>query len=118
MSYCMVKQCVAWKPVKCKNRMGESVRTPIPEAIETHYRGTLLPRILSMPERTPISFDRAINLVSEKLLEALSAHRIGKGPGQFCWYTDNFIEWISSLGYHIELTGDEFESYSISDKVS
>ena len=41
-------------------------------------------------------------------------HHIAEGD----WFYENFIEWISSQGYHIELTGDEFEAAVMSDKLS
>ena len=48
----------------------------------------------------------------------LMAGRIGHERGQYYWFTDNFIEWISELGYKIQLTGDEFEPYALSDRIA
>lgn len=110
----MVKHILIWKPVKCTNAFGEKVLVPLPESISIHYRGTLLTKILSMPPKQPISFSDAIHLVAEKQIEALKAGRGGPEHGHLSWYTNNFVEWISELGYHIELTGDEFESRAMS----
>ena len=94
--------------VKHKDIYGGTIEIETPESLDITYRGTLLSRILSMPVKTPIPFDDAIRLVAEKHTEAFDHSRFGDAPGQYGWYSNNFIEWISSLGYHIELTGDEF----------
>lgn len=57
-------------------------------------------------------------MASQKSSEAFDAHRLGYEPGECNWYFKNFVEWISSLGYHIELTGDEFEPYIKADKTA
>jgi hypothetical protein len=44
--------------------------------------------------------------------------RNGFKPGECHWYFDHFVEWVSSLGYQIELAGDEFEPYPVADKVA
>lgn len=71
-----------------------------------------------MAKKNPITFETAIRMVSEKHREAFDARRFGDEPGQHGWYDLHFIEWMSELGYHIELTGDEFECYALSDKVA
>jgi hypothetical protein len=114
----MVKHCLIWKPVKCRNVADETVLVRIPETIAAHYQGTLLSRILSMPPQTPISFVAAVNLVSEKQKESFALGRMGRELYHYSWYTENFIQWISNLGHHIELTGEEFESYSLSERVA
>lgn len=57
-----------------------------------------------MPRKSPISFSRAIGIISEKKNEALRELDITKS----CWYHENFIRTISESGYHIVLSGDEF----------
>lgn len=114
----MTKHCLRWKDVKCKNINGEDTYLCIPTVIEIHSRGTLLSKILAMKPQKPISFDAAINLASEEQTKAFQERRMGSDRGQHCWYTDNFVEWIAELGYHIELTGDEFESYALTDLVA
>jgi hypothetical protein len=57
-------------------------------------------------------------MASGKHFEAFDAHRMGYQPGECNWYFKNFVEWVSSLGYHIELTGDEFELYLGDDKAA
>jgi hypothetical protein len=61
-----------------------------------------------MKKMTAITFEAAINLVSENQKEAFVIGNIGKEPGQYLWFSQNFIEFITSQGFHIELTGDEF----------
>jgi hypothetical protein len=115
----MTNQCVNWKPVKSINvDGGVYLNSEFPHMVEVGYRGTLLPKILSMPIKNPVSFETAVNLACDKWNDAISAGRIGYEPGECNWYYKNFVEWISELGFHIELTGDEFEGYAMSDKVA
>ena len=62
-----------------------------------------------MQTQKPISLEYAIGLLLDHQTAAMKAGRKGLEPGHAFWYGCNFIEWISSLGFHIELTGDEFE---------
>lgn len=107
----MNKQCLRWKQVWCKPLKGPDVPVALADRIDLGYRGTLLPRILAMPEKQAISLDDAIQMTNSKLNEAFMAELFGDKPGQYGWYMNHFVDWISSLGYHIELTGDEFGAY-------
>jgi hypothetical protein len=115
----MTKRPVAWKPVKTKNIYGEEYINPyMPNYVSGVYRGTLLSAILAMPRKKPISFQTAAVLAYDESVKAFLARRIGNKPGECNWFYNNFVQWISEQGYHIELTGDEFESHVLSDKVS
>ena len=110
----MPKHLLNWKTVRSKNIRGADIDSPLPGVLDMLYRGTLLSRILSMEKRSPISFERAVQLATEEwLLAYRSDHR-----DQMNWVHKHFIEWISSKGYHIELTGDEFEPFLISSRIS
>ena len=84
----------------------------LPDTISKEYRGTLISRILEMEKRVPISFAEAIERVNAKWFEELWTKRTGCDQ----WYLENFVAWISSQGFHIELTGDEFEAAILGDK--
>ena len=112
----MVSHWVKWKLVKSKNVRGADIELETPTVIDISYGGTLLSHIFAMPRQQPISFEDAIRLVIDKHTEAFDMKRFGDAPGHYGWYSNHFVEWISSLGYHIDLTGDEFESYTLSDK--
>lgn len=114
----MHKHCFRWKQVRVKAIKGPDVAISLADSIDVRCRGTLLSRILTMPVKNAISFDDAIRMAAAKRNEAFLAGSFGGKPGQFGWYADHFVEWISSLGYHIEITGDEFESYFVSEFVS
>ena len=101
----MNKQWVDWKLVICKSEAGKYYHAGIPQIIDRKNRGTLLAKIIAMPKQKPISFDDAIRMVKQVYFEA----EIGHKPGQCTWFFANFVEWITSQGFHIELTGDEFE---------
>src|SRR5690349_10073878 len=105
----MQKQCVRWKHYKAKNVRGSDFLSSFPDILEKTHRGYLVHRILGMERKTPISFERASRMTEEKYLEAIDNWRFGRRPGECRWYLDNFIEWIADQGFHIELTGDEFE---------
>jgi hypothetical protein len=114
----MKHQIVNWKHVKCKGFYGDDVNLPIAFVLEARYRGTLLSSILSMPPKRPLSFDDAMRMLSDKQSEAFKAGQYGDEPGHYGWYMLHFVEWISSLGYHIEITGEEFEAQSMTDKLA
>lgn len=115
----MTKRPVFWKPVRTKNIYGAEYLNPdLPSLISDAYKGTLLSEILVMPRKQAISFQDAAVLVHRAMHDAISARQFGYQPGQCSWFYHNFVQWISDQGYHIELTGDEFEAYALSDKVS
>jgi hypothetical protein len=101
--------CLKWKQVLRINEHGTVFCTSMPNAIDASYSGTLASRILSMAKMKPISLRAAMSIVAEEQKEAFKAGNFGPEPGHFGWYADNFVEYISALGFHIELTGDEFE---------
>jgi len=103
----MDKQFVRWKPVKgIRHQAGDPT---IPDIIDNACRRTLIARILSMEKKTPLTFEKAVHMAKKTSREAFFEGRMGTDTGQSFWYLSNFVDWISSLGYHIELTGDEFE---------
>jgi hypothetical protein len=108
------KRIVNWKTVTEKNIKGRDFESVLPRIIDRGYRGTLLSQILAMPKKNPITFADAVRLAGQKQIEA----EIGHEKGQYFWYAAHFVDWISSLGYHIELSGDEFEPYVVSNKVA
>jgi hypothetical protein len=66
-----------------------------------------------MEKKNPISFTNAVKCAHNKWSEKVNAFRGDEAD----WYFDNFVDWISSQGYHIELTGDEFEPFVMSEIV-
>ncbi|MGE4132742.1 MAG: hypothetical protein AB7F86_13950 [Bdellovibrionales bacterium] len=114
----MTKQFVKWKTVLELNVMGRHFESELPTVLERRYRGTLLDSILSMPMKNGITFEIAVRMTGEKMSAAFESKRLGREPGHYNWYLNNFIGWISDQGYHIELTGDEFETYIMSNKVT
>lgn len=105
----MSQQLLKWKPVIVKNHRGIEEPGELQDRISEVYRGRLFDAIQSMPRKTPITFERAVRLTNDAGREAFNQMRLGINRGQCSWYHMNFVEWISDLGYHIELTGDEFE---------
>ena len=67
----------------------------------------LLYKIMAMPRQKPISMQDAC------LLASIENGRLYRDHGglskSFLNFITLWVEWISSQGYHIELTGDEFE---------
>ena len=110
----MIKHCVNWKLVTCKNVDGDDYHAEFPFYIDRKYRGGLLARILAMPKKRSIQFDEAIRMAEKNFFSSKIGHR----RGETFWYMQNFVEWISELGFHIELTGDEFELPSAPQKAS
>jgi hypothetical protein len=112
----MNKQCVRWKAFRAKNNRGSDYQSNFPDFIEICNKGLLIGRILAMERKQPIGFEQAARMTQEKFFDAQNARRLGYAPGQCFWYVTHFVEWISSLGYHIELTG-EFEPYQMSTRI-
>ena len=113
----MNKQCTRWKPFKDLNIRGSEFDCEFPDLLNCVYRGQLISSILAMAKKTPITFEQAARMAWRKHSEAIDENRFGSEPGQCFWYTESFVQWISELGYHIELSGDEFEPYLMSDKL-
>ncbi len=100
----MTARSLYWKPVTCKNVRGLDFQCDSPDIISRDYKGLLLEAILNMKPKDPISFERAIKLNTEKQIEAMKALDAKKVN----WYYENFVQFISDSGFHIDLTGDEF----------
>ncbi len=83
--------------------------------IDGNYRGTLLSRILKMKKQNPILLEEAIQLMIDSETEAKNSGQNHCEFGGVLYFSFNFIEWLSRIGYHVELTGDEFELYAISE---
>jgi hypothetical protein len=101
----MTKYLVNWKFIASKNMYGESYNSEFPRLIDHVSKKTLLAKILTMPKKIPIHLEDAARIAEEKYFSS----DIGYERGQNFWFAKNFVEYISELGYHIELTGDEFE---------
>lgn len=92
-----------------KNDRGTDDSCSLPAVIDQRYRGALLDEILAMPRQIPISLESAMRLADKKMGEAFFDGKIGREPGENAWYQYNFVRFISDSGFHIELTGDEFD---------
>lgn len=102
---------VYWKPVRCLNREGKAyISDSFPKVIDCAYNGELLAEMVAMRPQSPISFEAALNLVKKEFYRVADTGRLGPKPGHSHWYYYNFVQWISDQGYHIELSGDEFET--------
>ena len=108
----MNKHMVRWKKTRTVSVHGSDVEVEAARFIEAAKMGLLLEQIRLMPRKKTVSLETALKVMLLRQDEAFAASRFGEGPGQHSWYEKNFVEWISSLGYHIELTGDEFELWS------
>lgn len=106
---------VLWKPVLCRSKNGNLVPIAWAMDIDHSYKGNLLHKILEMPIKKPISYGDAIRIFSNRTQEAFEAGDLGMKPGQYHWYFENFVSYISDLGFHIELTGDELETCGVSE---
>jgi hypothetical protein len=99
------KQVLRWKQVKVKNIRGSEISSDWANLIDLYYCGTLLSCILEMESKQPIPMAHAMSMFNDQWLSEFQ-RRTRKEE----WYLKNFVEWISTLGYHIEITGDEFEA--------
>ena len=114
----MTKHWVKWKKVQTLTVAGDVFLSGFPDMLDIRYRGTLLPSIIAMSKKTPISFDGAVVMTQSKYFAAIGQKKYGMTFGEANWFIGHFLEWISNQGYHIELTGDEFEHSAVVDKTS
>lgn len=113
-----MKQLVLWKPILCKNFKGIEVSVNVIGELDVRYCGTLLNRIIKMPQKKPITLKDGFHLLHQELDRTFDAKIFHDQPGGYQWYETHFVEWLSEIGYHIELTGDEFEPLVLSSKIS
>jgi len=99
--------------VRLTDVRGSEFESQLPDLLQTVYRGRLLSEILGMERKTAISFENAVRLLGDQIYEEFWIKQSGRSR----WYELNFVEWIADLGYHIEITGDEFEASMMSDKL-
>ncbi len=107
----MVKRVLKWRPVRLLAVDGfEYLEDELPGVIASFYKGELVDRILKMDRKKPISFYQAVNLASDGHYRASVDDRFGHNKGESGWHFSHFLDFISDQGFHIELTGDEFDS--------
>ncbi len=99
----MTKQCVFWRPIILKTVRGRDFVSHTADLIASHYRGSLIAEIQKMQRKQSITFEEAVGLIHDEQLKARSNAK------KYLSYYENFIQYVSDLGFHIELTGDEFE---------
>jgi hypothetical protein len=80
----------------------------LPHILDIHCNGQLAEKLLNMPQGIPISFADSLQILIDQQLDCVQNYKLGNSPGEYNWYSENFVEFISTLGYQIELTGDEF----------
>lgn len=101
----MPNQFLRWGQVSVKDVYGSDCASDWPAIIDLYYQGRLLGCILAMETKRRISMAEAIRLLNDKCLDELN-----RKTKKEEWYLVNFVAWISSLGYQIEITGDEFST--------
>lgn len=107
----MVKRILSYKSVRLRSKSGtEYSDDGLPALIDACYKGELIENILRMPPKIPISFHAALNLASDARYQAMKSGRSGHQRHESLWHYSHFVDFIAELGFHIELTGDEFES--------
>ena len=114
----MQKHVLHWKGIKLVGIRGSEITMDVPTLLDFYYRGTLLSHILSMPKKRPVDLKSAIQLLRIEQDKAFSQGKFGDQIGHHSWYAKNFVSWISSNGYHIELNGDEFEAVNMQKMVA
>jgi hypothetical protein len=102
----MSAQIVHWHPVICLNDIGEPIPSPMASIIDIEYRRQLLHKANAMPKKAAIKFEDAIRMADSRVFKA----DIDQVAGLYYKYVPTFLDWLSEEGYHIEFTGDEFET--------
>jgi hypothetical protein len=98
---------VSWKDYPSKTRHGE----PMMDGVFPIESGTrFLHEIEAMPKGKPLPFLTAREMVKEAYRNAFHWDCLDVEPDydRAFWIQDNWVQWISEQGFHIELTGDEW----------
>lgn len=107
----MMKRIYKWKPIRLLTIYGnEYVDDELPGIVANYYKGELVDKILTMDRKKPISLHQALNMASDAHIKAVHENRFGHKKGQSGWHFSHLIDFISEQGFHIELSGDEFDS--------
>ena len=94
---------VVFRPYKAVNVNGK----PYEHSLPYHFNTKFYLKCMMMPRKKPISYDEAANLCCNFIdyLSDLGQHKLAAEFAQ----EDNWVDFISEQGYHVEFTGDEFE---------
>ena len=101
----MKRHLLYWFPIVDHDVHGKPYACELPDLIDASCGRTLLSDAIGMPKKEPISFENAVRRLSDEQLIAFYGHDYQRHD----WLEENFVNWISEQGYHIEFTGDEFE---------
>jgi hypothetical protein len=101
---------VIWKPWQDRDIYGRSI---LMSAGILNIEGSLiLQRIRSMPRKKPISYNTALIMMWDHW-DDFGDTKESRRQGREYIQHGNWIKWLSSEGYHIQLIGDEFEIYNL-----
>lgn len=105
----MMRSVVVWFPYNGISYFDQS-DCELPVCTHLASGWLLLQQIRQMPRKRPLTLQAAWRLMLQEV------HRqIGLGnnepevPGHSNWIMANEVRWLSEQGFHVELTGDEFE---------
>lgn len=99
----MTRQCVFWRPIILKSVRGEDFVSHTADIIADLYRGKLITEIQKMPRKRSITFEDAVRLVHDEQT------KVWPDAEKYHSMYEQFVQHVSDLGFHIDLTGDEFE---------
>lgn len=102
----MPKPKIKWRTVRIKSGRGSDYDCSLPDTLDVIFNGELHSRIQAMEKKKPILLTDAIQLVKDEVCECYKDKRLIEAG----WNLNNFVQWISLKGYHIELVGNEFET--------
>lgn len=69
----------------------------------------LLHQVMTMPKKKPISMQDACMMASFENCRLYRFNTPERLDPRSLGFMNRWVQWISEQGYHIELTGDEFE---------
>lgn len=100
---------VGWRQVFLVARDGGRYPFPMDTLIEDQ---TLLTRIKKMPSKQAITFTEALQIRETefmRLVFEVKDHEQVNAFSEMDW-----VQWISGKGYHIQLSGDEYQLIELS----
>ena len=94
---------IQWKPITVKDLYGGDV--PYTLDAPNEITETFLLRIQEMPRKNSMTLEHAVQSYMREYIRLSFELSDNVQAGQLC---SNWLSWISELGYHIALTGDEY----------
>lgn len=107
-----MRTVVLWKPYLGAS-YGSGELHPFDPWLPGDSGWVLLHRLQNQPRQSSLSYQDACRMVRQEVFRQMDLRNNDPNvQGSSHWVSSNWPEWLSAQGYHVELTGEEFEILS------